>query len=343
MAFVLSALLAACATKKSNNSSQTVAPAPVAPTTNSNGGNNSREGGQDLGGGDLYKGTAVSDLKLSQLVFDFQQNKNAIMNNLFELIKTKFISSLNTEGTPDLEIKNSLYEKLYKSKSTIFDVINKVSVDAKTNEFCKDKDGNIKDGSIYSGKENTICVSLVSLGDVYQDTLRNRFVALVAHEYSHLLGSSEVEAAYLQKMIVDDVKYEQILEYAKSKNQLGSEIMKSNAYMQALSNMVTPRPQRELINLLEEQLEQAALQAQSLYENKTINDVKLCQLTQELYLKIIELEKVYYKLDVMPHKHLKTAGYSPTTKLLGNNFETDIKTLKELSKKLVERWTLLMQ
>ncbi|MGZ3769646.1 MAG: hypothetical protein ACXVCP_08585 [Bdellovibrio sp.] len=70
-------------------------------------------------------------------------------------------------------------------------------------EGCNDKAGNDVDGSIYSPVQASICISIKNLGKkLTRDNAQAQTIALVGHEYAHLLGYSEEDAVFIQNWIL---------------------------------------------------------------------------------------------------------------------------------------------
>lgn len=85
---------------------------------------------------------------------------------------------------------------------------------------CQDKFGNDVDGSIYSPKEDSICISLKNLGSkLAVDNAKAQTVALVAHEYAHLMGYDEDDAVFVQNWVLDS--------YSAMSNAEGREIVEN--------------------------------------------------------------------------------------------------------------------
>lgn len=66
------------------------------------------------------------------------------------------------------------------------------------------------DGSLYSFKPNTICVSAFSLKQkVAEKDMFPQSVGILIHEYSEVLGMTDEEANSLQTIIIDEVRASQ--------------------------------------------------------------------------------------------------------------------------------------
>lgn len=96
-----------------------------------------------------------------------------------------------------------LYEKLFAGE-TIFKALNDFGISFALDRPCYEDGGKERDGSINSPKAGDpgICISPFRIaGTVSRDEVRPQVLALIAHEYSHLLGSTEAEAVIIQDLI----------------------------------------------------------------------------------------------------------------------------------------------
>ena len=93
----------------------------------------------------------------------------------------------------------SLSPKLFNGTVTIFDIINRTSVEVRETAPCLDSNRTEVDGSVFSKYAESICISsyrLVQKLDAYNYDYETS--ALVLHELSHLLGATEEEAVSIQ-------------------------------------------------------------------------------------------------------------------------------------------------
>jgi hypothetical protein len=89
--------------------------------------------------------------------------------------------------------------KLFSQGDYIYKLLDEVKVETPLNQPCYDLDGNPKDGSIKLGDPSTICISVANLKDkLNADNFETETAALILHEITHLLETSEDEAAYIQ-------------------------------------------------------------------------------------------------------------------------------------------------
>lgn len=104
--------------------------------------------------------------------------------------------------------KSPEIRRLLAGPKNIFDIIQNTAVmSGGYYGKCKDAAGNIVDGSIHSDP-GTVCISRESLYQFDRDGARKQALALLAHEYSHLLGYDENEATKLQTQVADLVATE---------------------------------------------------------------------------------------------------------------------------------------
>ncbi len=88
--------------------------------------------------------------------------------------------------------------ELFQGKENILEKIKQYSLKIETDKACLDFDGQPNDGSINSDP-NTICLSAFTIGQkVSMVTAYPQLLALMAHEYSHLMGYDEKAAVLFQ-------------------------------------------------------------------------------------------------------------------------------------------------
>ncbi len=93
---------------------------------------------------------------------------------------------------------------IYGGKKTILDLIEKTPIEIRETEPCLDAAGNAVDASVFSSKEGGICLSAFRIAPkVSTKRIRAETLALVAHEFAHLLGvEDELEATRFQERIL---------------------------------------------------------------------------------------------------------------------------------------------
>lgn len=99
-------------------------------------------------------------------------------------------------------------ERLYNSSPNIFEVIRNTKVGLKANGDCPTADHSPADGSIYGPEPGSICISVGNLAHKLSiDNVHRQTIALLAHEFAHLIGFNEQDASYLQHSILQQYVY----------------------------------------------------------------------------------------------------------------------------------------
>lgn len=95
------------------------------------------------------------------------------------------------------------FSDLYQSKPNIYDMIRQTKIGVKWDSACVGHDEKEYDGSVVGPDDSSICISVHNLGrKLTKDNALRQTLALVAHEYSHLLGYDEDKATKLQKYVI---------------------------------------------------------------------------------------------------------------------------------------------
>jgi len=149
-------------------------------------------GGVDGGGGNTRPGQPVTEAELRQVLDQGRSMVIFLMNSY---------SSAATGKRPQ-----PLPVKLFAGPVSMLDRLRAVDVTLVTAGPCLDEAGNPVDGSA-SQRKQTVCLSLPRLLEkLNRDNLRNQTLALVAHEYSHLVGTTESEAEELQEYVLETLR-----------------------------------------------------------------------------------------------------------------------------------------
>lgn len=140
------------------------------------------DGGVSGGGGEIQAGDRVSRAELISII---DHGRAAILmyfnyqNILFHMLP---------------EYREPLRVKLYGGERTILDIVAHAPIDKETKGACVDEGGQERDGSA-SVEKQRVCISLVRLENkLTTDVARLYTLGLLAHEFSHLVGTSEEEA-----------------------------------------------------------------------------------------------------------------------------------------------------
>ena len=141
------------------------------------------DGGMSGGGGDTTVANPAGPNRITEILFSSRQSLYLYFNKL---------SAYPYDMDPKIDaIKNKMQDVILSYR--IY-----ASIDG-----CQDKFGNDVDGSMYSPNEKSICISLKNLGaKLAVDNAASQTIALVAHEYSHLLGYDEEDAVFVQNWVL---------------------------------------------------------------------------------------------------------------------------------------------
>lgn len=109
------------------------------------------------------------------------------------------------------ESQKKLYDRLFiingDKKTKIENLVDTVSLNVKDDKPCFTLDKIEVDGSIYSDKPRSICISAKRISKKIQMMqLEDQAVALMMHEMSELAGANEDEAVMIQKNALIDLK-----------------------------------------------------------------------------------------------------------------------------------------
>lgn len=99
----------------------------------------------------------------------------------------------------DEDLLPRVWEALFDGEQTVFDVLDRLTIEVRHSAACRDARGNEVDGSADLASGNRICISAKRLAEKLTcSDVEAQVWALVLHEISHLLGTSEAEALQLQ-------------------------------------------------------------------------------------------------------------------------------------------------
>gem|GEM_PF-2938317 len=150
-------------------------------------GTSSDVGDISSGGGGTLPDNTVSASYLFDIIVESKRDLRAIVNAEHEL----FYGSTR---------ESTLYNKLFAGKANLIDVLESVDIEILMDKPCRDSAGKAVDGSVYASIPNAICISPYSMAPkLIEERARVEVLALLVHELSHLLGTTEEEAVDLQK------------------------------------------------------------------------------------------------------------------------------------------------
>jgi hypothetical protein len=156
-------------------------------------------GGAGDGGGDILPDDPANPYQVQRWLDEAKLPVRLALNhleyNLLSFVKAKDLSGDMLE----------VYRKLFASKKTIYQSLDEAIWVPLEKGGCEDLGGNEHDASALKDAPR-ICFAMENLSHKLQmKSGRSKIVALIAHEVSHLSGTTEEEAVIVQKMIQNDV------------------------------------------------------------------------------------------------------------------------------------------
>jgi len=140
-------------------------------------------------------------------------------------------------------------QKLFGGPTTLLNVLENTEIEIPTSGPCYDAFGKAVDGSVHASKPNTICISAFSIAPkLIQERAVPEILALIAHELSHLLGTTEVEADLIQQKAVNDLRF---ADWQKARNFVGGEYWKSSQISTIAKQDITNKSANEIVLILE--------------------------------------------------------------------------------------------
>lgn len=168
------------------------------------------DGGQDLGGGDLMDGEALSQKELETIVRHFEEHRVELFRSLqlTGLVSKRILAteprlrgSLPAKERETLVIQAALYERIF-ANGSVDEALRGVRTELREDGPCYDRAGQERDGSIVARPPFRLCLSLSRLRSKLNRTNADiEVLALYLHEVSHLFGTTEEEATNLQALI----------------------------------------------------------------------------------------------------------------------------------------------
>lgn len=91
-------------------------------------------------------------------------------------------------------------------EKNIINAFKKVRIHVESEEPCYTLNGTPADGSIFSEKSNSVCISAKTIAEkVHIEEVPKQAAALSLHEYAEVIGLSEEDAVNLQKRALDEL------------------------------------------------------------------------------------------------------------------------------------------
>ena len=139
------------------------------------------QGGIEGGGGGTLIANAVGKYRIHQIVKDHKTDLRLILKTLSNVAYGQTAT------------------KLYGGPKTIIDILDEVDIEVLDDRPCLDSAGTEVDGSIHASRPNMICISAFTIAPkVIEERVKTEVLALLIHELSHFLGTTEVEARDFQ-------------------------------------------------------------------------------------------------------------------------------------------------
>jgi hypothetical protein len=144
----------------------------------------------DGGGGGVIPVPATTQ----KSVEDFALHSKMMIIGYLQAREIKYYKDLKGH-----KVISSLDQKLFGQAKNIFKTMDMMKIDFKNSTECFDNNGNAVDGSVNDPASNSICISSFRLTPkLDENSVQYQVPALVIHEISHHLGTTEVEAQELQ-------------------------------------------------------------------------------------------------------------------------------------------------
>lgn len=164
-----------------------------------------REGGVSGGGGNVIRPTPPNYPQNTEHV---EHTVKASLQYTQIFLENKAISFQHNQIPSDAY---EIYAKIFQNEKNIFSILQTVRPRVEEHQPCFDFNSKPVDASIAAAKPNSFCVSAYSLAKkVIHTEIPIQSAALMAHEYSEILGLSESEAVRIQSDAIDELNQMQL-------------------------------------------------------------------------------------------------------------------------------------
>ncbi len=144
------------------------------------------EGGISSGGGGTLPANPISVFRVYEIV----QDAKAALRMFYRL---------ENQVTGDDPILYGL-DKFVVGPRNLITLLEETEIEVLSNKPCKDKNGNEVDASIVASKPGAICLSAFRVAPkLIEERAHIEILALITHELTHILGSTEKEAVEIQR------------------------------------------------------------------------------------------------------------------------------------------------
>lgn len=148
----------------------------------------SQSGPITSGGGELDDGQPVSQQMVEHI---FRTKVPSLLNVVINSLYVDYAVKKN-------QITGEAWDLFFKDRDTLFRLISSPRIFLNSKDSCLDRSGVKKDASIFAPTGDDICLSAKAITSKMSEIqIAPRLVALVAHEYSHLVGNTTEEQADL--------------------------------------------------------------------------------------------------------------------------------------------------
>jgi hypothetical protein len=177
--------------------------------------------GVDGGGGNLRNGPPLTQDELKKYLsnpssLDYQASVQRVLKYLFNAAYSNYSGLLfGTENYQDKKwtsTSRSIHKKLFERNDgvTIYSVLKSAKITLQ-GPACIDPQTKKPNDASAEVKTGTICLSWNRLsGKLYANNFESYLIPLLAHEYSHLVGTTEAEAEVLDDLLKSEVSFEKV-------------------------------------------------------------------------------------------------------------------------------------
>ena len=185
-------------------------------------------GGADTGGGNTIGSATVTTEDVKKYI----ELSKDLSVYIFRRKEFLLLSSQH-DGT----VLASLGKKLFKVQKSVYQVLRDAVLQPKEKGPCYDSQGNEVDASAKDAPN--LCFSLERLSArLNKDSVQSEVLAIVAHEVSHMVGTTESEAKFLQGMVKDSLANDPFNKLPKLIKQYKSDVKDSLDNINYLSEKI---------------------------------------------------------------------------------------------------------
>ncbi|MGZ3803541.1 MAG: hypothetical protein ACXVB4_04980 [Pseudobdellovibrionaceae bacterium] len=197
-------------------------------------------GGMDGGGGGTLPAQPASAYEIQDIAQEAKTNLLYLLNGY------EWLENYNSQ--------KPLYKKLFGGQRKAQEVLKDLRLEVRLDKPCLTSGGAEVDGSVYGLKPNTICLSAFRISQKLDRAVAQREVlALLMHEVSHFMGTTEEEAVELQKDIsrgILNAKSDSTLDGNSLRNELDSIESLLGAGIDALEHSDLPKVRERLTSAI---------------------------------------------------------------------------------------------